>query len=215
MMLDEAFELYSTAVDEAVMVYDILSPDAQTLVSNLYGKILELKEKIDAKTTEDEAKAAVRAEVNAFQQKWLKVFTLNSGNVTAYDRTAIEMALADYENLSAEAKESLTARITMLKNLLTVIEGIEKPDDGGNGNSGGDGETPGTSDGGKTTVVEKEVLVTVKEFISRNMSKIVWVLFVLLAAAVASLLFPLIMTIRYKKRNESTNPSQNNEGKEE
>lgn len=212
-MLDISFSLYSAAVDEALILYNMTSPDAQALVSELHGKIIALKDKIDAITAADEAAAAVRAEINAFQQKWLKVFMLNTGNVTVADRTAIELALEDYKTLGTEAQTGLAPRITMLNKLLKVIEGLEKTTDKDSSGDIVDGNGAGE------TIVEKEVIrdvmVTAKEYIHKQMSKIIWWLFILLGVAVLTLLFPLIMTIRYKKCIAHSNPSQKSVEKEE
>ncbi len=129
-MLETSFDVYSGFIDEAIMVYDLLPDEAKTAVSETYNKLLALKKKCDDIVANDEALAAIRNEVNAFQQKWLQVFTINTGNVTVYDKTAIELVIADYEkNLSEKAKESLASRIATFKSLLIAIEELESVED--------------------------------------------------------------------------------------
>jgi len=129
-MLETSFDAYSGFIDEAIMVYDLLPDEAKVAVSETYKKLQALKKKCDDIVAKDEALAAIRNEVNAFQQKWLQVFTVNTGNVTVYDKTAIELVIADYEkNLSEKAKESLASRIATFKSLLIAIEELESAED--------------------------------------------------------------------------------------
>ncbi|MBP3627411.1 MAG: hypothetical protein J6J39_05170 [Clostridia bacterium] len=198
-MLEESFSMYSGFIDESIMIYDMMSEEAKAAVKETYDKLSALRKKCDDITANNEALAAIRDEVNAFQQKWLKVFTLNAGNVTVYDRTAIQMVLDDYnKSLGEEAKKSLASRITSLSGLLEVIGELE---------SSMDEETEDESeDSGdiqteiKETVVEKEVKVTNTKYLNKKISKAIWLMFILLAIAVLTLIFPLVMTIRYKRR---------------
>ena len=199
-MLESAFELYSGLIDESIMVHDLMSDAAKNIVTDTYNKLAALKQKCDEIAANDAAKAAIRAEVNAFQQKWLKVFTLNTGNVTVYDRTAIEMVLDDYNKLSAEAQESLASRMVSISGLLDVIRELEtvvdNPTDDPPVNVVVENPDPEIQE----VVVEKEVAVTNTRYLNKDVPKTIWLLFILLAVAVLSLAFPLVMTIRYKKR---------------
>lgn len=200
-MLESNYTAYSVMVDEAMMMYDILSEDAKSLVSELYEKLAALQKKSDEIAAANEALAVTRDEVNAYQQKWLKVFTLNAGNVSIADKTAIEMAIADYAKLSKPAQESLASRITMLKSLLSKIETSSEGSSGGS--TDGSATNNGSEGSGQTqvkeTIVEKEVMVKITEYLNKNVPKTIWFLLILLAIAILTLLFPFIMTLRYKK----------------
>lgn len=218
-MLESGFSKYSTLIDEAVMVFDTLLPESQTALANEIAAIRALQGKCDAIAAADEAEAALRAKVSAFQQKWLYVFTLNNSNVTVGDKSAIKMVLADYEKQEDEVRERLASRMKTLHTLLTAIEKLEQAAPPANGGtvttpvvtppSGATSAAPpvtppaegavqdGTGSGSTDPVVKTERSV---QYLDRGFTSIMWLLFIVLAAAVLSLAFPLVMTIRYRKR---------------
>ena len=202
--IEELPELYGGYVDEAVMVYDLLPERAKDMVKELYSEILKKQKIYDEIIAGNKEKEAIRAEINDFQQKWLKVFILNAGNVTVHDKTAIEMAIADFKKLSKGAQESFSSRIASLSGLLDVISELEaqQPDSDSNGDSDDIDNSDSDSDSEpevKETIIEKLVKAVSVKYLNKNISKTIKILFALLGMSVLSLLFPLIMTLKYKK----------------
>lgn len=202
--IEELPELYGGYVDEAIMVYDLLPERAKDMVKELYNEILKKQKIYDDIIAGNKEKEAIRAEINDFQQKWLKVFILNAGNVTVHDKTAIEMAIADFKKLSKGAQESFGSRITSLSGLLDVISELEEqsPDSDGTDDSDNIANSDSDSDSEpevKETIIEKLVKTVSLKYLNKDISKTIKILFALLGISVLSLLFPLIMTLKYKK----------------
>lgn len=234
-MLESQFDRYSVLIDESVMMAGLLSPDAQQIAADMITQLQALQAKCDAILAGNEQEAAIRAEINAFQQKWLYVFSRNAGNVSVYDKSAIEMVIDDYEQLSDAAKEGLAARMRTLQGLLNVIEQLESsaedsptvptiPGDSGTsgntqppaenmgqGNGAGNTQSPGgnTDQGNGTQGQQPEaetVTVTKYQYLDKGISLAIKILLLLLLLAVLTLLIPLIMTLKYKQRCKLLEP---------
>lgn len=193
--LEYNFEATVLKVDEAVLYYEMMSPDAQNLVADLYKDLLKLKKQCDEIIANDKAMTVIREEVNEYQGKWIKILMLNPTRASLADKTAIEMAIADYDKLSEEAKEMLASKITNLKTILNKLTSA------GTGN----GTVGGNTQGGTTTkvvekLVETEKTVTIIEYINKNIPKSIWILLCLLGSSILTLIWPLMMNLRYKKR---------------
>ena len=198
-MLTESFTTFEAQITEAMLMYDMLPEDAKPLVADLYGKLSALQKKCEEIIATNEELKAISDEVNAYQRKWLKVFTLNAGNVSLEDKTAIEMAISDYASLSKPAQEALSSKITMLKSLL---ERINSQRDDNSVQSGATDDSTVVQTQTKEKIVEKEVLVKITEYLSKAVPKVVWILLALFLTAILTLLFPLIMTLYYKKNKK-------------
>ena len=120
------YDNYYPYVDEAMMIYDSYDDATKSLLSEEYKKLSAVAEKMNALLAADEKESALREQVAAFQQKWLRCFTLNTGNVSIGDKTALEMCIADFNKLKADVKERLQPRISTFENLLTVIAAMEE-----------------------------------------------------------------------------------------
>lgn len=209
-MLESGFGKYSVLIDEAVMVSEMLSAEAQKLAEKEIIILKELKDKCDAIVARDAEQAKIREEINAFQQKWLYVFTLNPGNVTVYDQSAINMVLSDYNKLSKAAQKGLESRMRTVKGLLDIIRELEAntdevpeipeipeipqtpetPQDPPAGNPDSNGNPPSA----------EKVTVTQFKYLNKGVSLPIKILLLLLLLAVLTLLIPFAMMLRYKQR---------------
>ena len=151
----------------------------------------------------DEEQQKIREKVNAFQKKWLRVFTLTAANVSASDKTAIEMAIADYSAQDEDVKTFLSAKMASLNSLLTVIKDLEET-----GQSTGEiqvitqpGETI-TSTVTKTVVKKEpagEAEVVTKTVVKKGFTRSIYVLLALLMFAMLLMIFPVVLQLRYNK----------------
>ncbi len=199
------YSVYYTLIDEALMVYDSLSDEAKALLKDEYKRLKEIDKLIDELLANDEAEAAIREKINEFQQRWLRVFGLNITNVSAGDRTAIEMVIAEYDKLDDTLKERLQGRIAGLRNLLTVIDSLEEDNESDEESNNQIVQIPGetitqviTQDNIITETVTETETVT-KTVPKTTFTKAIWVLLVLLAISFLLLIFPVILQTKYKR----------------
>lgn len=141
-----------TIVDNAKIMYNGMSDFAKSLVSDLGEKLNKIEELMNKYLQADKAAAALREKTNAFMKKWSRVFTLNKANVKAEDKSAIEMAIEDYEALDKDVKEAMASRINNIKMLLAVIDSYNDTED----------NTPIGNDTKNTETVIKTVTKTIK-----------------------------------------------------
>lgn len=153
---------------------------------------------------EDEA---IQKEIAQFIQKWHVVTRLTALTVGVDDKTAIEMMLADYDNLSEVAKQRLVSNKTMAEGLLQMIGSYNNIQGSVGGNSG----IPVVPQGGTTQEVIKEVQVPVEKIVTqtlsnlqfRNVPTIVYVMIFLMGATVLTMPIPVIFYLLHRrKRNK-------------
>lgn len=102
-------------VKAALADYDNLSAEEKALVEAEKAKLDSLKEKIEnlpeenvgANNQEDDEADQATKDADAFKKKHKDTLALTADTVKFSDLAAIEAALADYDNLSAEAKDKL------------------------------------------------------------------------------------------------------------
>lgn len=124
------YSSYLPYINEAEMVYSILSEQAQKILSVEKQRIDKLTEAAAEYLKNDEETAVLLEKVSDFQKSYIEVFALNSGNVSLKDKTAIEMVLESYKRIEdPEVKEKLKNRIAQLENLLAVIDELETVDE--------------------------------------------------------------------------------------
>ncbi|MBP3626817.1 MAG: hypothetical protein J6J39_02075 [Clostridia bacterium] len=192
------YSLYYTYVDEAIMMYGSLSEEAQAQLKKEYARLQEIQAIIDKAIAADEAEELLREKVNAYQQKWLRLMALTSNNVAVEDKSALEMAIADYEALEEDVKERLKGKYNNMKNLLTVIESLSEEEDAENSApSGGDSENQVITETITETVTEK-----VKEtvFKNREFTKSIYFFVALLIFSLLMLAFQLGLWQYYRKK---------------
>ena len=217
----ETYSQYYNLTDaEGLMIYDSYNDTTKSLLSKEYKLLSQVNKKMQALIENDAKTAALNEKVNAFQQKWLRCFTLNPFNVSVGDKAAIQMAMADYETLDKDVKEKLAAKISVFKNLLSVIEKLEE-EAGKTETIEIPGETvtvekeviktetielPGEQTivnvPGETVTVEKEVIKTETVEVSgakQGFTRSIYILFILLAITLLMALLPAILEMRYRK----------------
>lgn len=158
--LKDVYSELFTLVDNAKIMYGGMSDFAKSMVEDLGVKLSDIENLMNKYLESDQKAAALREKTNAFMKKWSKVFTLNKANVKLEDKSAIEMAIDDYDTLDDDVKEVLASRINNIKKLLAVIVSFDSAEDGtpiGNGISDGKTETVI-----KTNTVTKTVRVPIK-----------------------------------------------------
>ena len=109
------------AVDSALAGYDELTPGAQGLVTEEKALLDSLKAKIN----ELKAGAEVKAEADAWKQQNADILGKTVENVTIEDETAVDAALAGYEQLSPEAQGLVTEEKALLDSLKAKIEELK------------------------------------------------------------------------------------------
>ncbi len=191
-------------VSAADNAYKALSDYAKTLVSREYGKLTHIQALIDQLAESDKNAAALQETVNAFVQKWSKVFLLNVANVSLKDQSAIEMAIQDSENLDAAAQAVLKSRIDNLKKLLTVIEAAqEAPDAPAVTVPGETVYLPGQTvivPGEAVTVPGETVTVTDVNVVKTSFDKLVLLLSVIILFGLAITAIPVVLLISVNKK---------------
>lgn len=184
--------------------HENMSAAMKEKVTSYYGKLTALQKKIAELAElvgEDEA---IREEIASFVQKWHVVTRLTALTVGVDDKTAIEMMLEDYENLSDVAKQRLSSNKTMAEGLLQMISSY-------NNIQGTVGGNPGIAvvpQGGTTQEVVKEVQVPVETLVTqtlsnlqfRNVPTIVYVMILLMGAAVLTMPIPVIFYLLHRRK---------------
>ena len=105
-------------VDVALAAYDLLSIDAKALLTDEKALLNSLNIEIDGQIS-------VSLEVATFITNNEYTLALTVGTMEVTDRSYVEVALSDYENLSNLAKVELTSEKALLDNLLAVITAQE------------------------------------------------------------------------------------------
>lgn len=166
-------------------------------LSALQKKIAELAELVG----EDEA---IQEEIAQFIQKWHVVTRLTALTVGVDDKTAIEMMLEDYDKLSEIAKQRLSSNKTIAEGLLQIISSYNNIQGSVGGNSG----ITVVPQGGTTQEVIKEVEVPVETIVTQTMSNlqfrnvptIVYVMILLMGAAVLTMPIPVVFYLLHKRK---------------
>lgn len=176
-------------------------------VAGYYEKLTALQKKIAELAELVGEDKAIQEEIAEFIQKWHVVTRLTALTVGVDDKTAIEMMLEDYENLSEVAKQRLVSNKTMAEGLLQMISSYNNIQGTVGGNSG----ITVVPQGGTTQEVIKEVQVPVETIVTqtfsnlqfRNVPTIVYVMILLMGAAVLTMPIPVIFYLLHKrKRNK-------------
>lgn len=172
-------------VMEAELMYSLLPQLAQDMLTKEYAILQQLLDLIDQYTAEDAELAELLEKVADFQNAYKYVYTLNAGNVSIADQSAIQMVIDAFNALDdeeeAELKARLQPKITQLQNLLQIIETMNnsKPDDDDNGsgnvtppsndnNGNNSGNNGGNNNGAVTPPDNSGAVQTITKWLNRN-----------------------------------------------
>lgn len=152
----EIIENYSSMFDTATSAlaelnnldFDNMSDKWKAIILGHRDEIDHILKVIEETVKNNAEEAAILAEVSAFNEQWFRVFKLNAMTVSINDKTAIEMMIEAYNNLSDGAKKSVTAKVSNAKSLLSLIESM---------NQIKDNDTTGTVVVPQSQIVEKIV----------------------------------------------------------
>ena len=199
-------------VSEALAAYNALPQVARDNTAE-YGEQLNNLLKLHISYSADsEHEEQILEKVTEFQNRYLYVFMLNSNNVTAGDRGAINMVLDAWNSLEdAEVKERLSSRIAAIKALLDAIEEDTDVDELP-ANGGGTENTSGGSV--KTETVTKTKTNTVTKLLNKIYSTesglrtpfvilLVMLLFSVVTAIVSMYLWTVAKTRENREEDEN------------
>jgi hypothetical protein len=110
-----------TAVNAALMAYDVLSAPAKALLTNEKTLLDGLSTKIGQLETPATDAAANQATANTFRSGYADALALTVDSVAISDKDAINAALAAYDGLSSAVKALLRTEKTRLDSLLNKI----------------------------------------------------------------------------------------------
>jgi hypothetical protein len=103
------------SVEAALAAYDLLSPEAQVLLTSE-------KALLDSLLAEINSQEAIALEVSTFQSDYATPLALTTGTVQISDKASVEAALAAYDLLSPAAQALLASEKALLDSLLVEIE---------------------------------------------------------------------------------------------
>lgn len=210
------YKEYGSMVVEAITSYDLMSDTAKELAQSERKLLSELMGYVNKYTAEDEAEQALLEKQQEFLKKHAKVLEINQRNVTVYDKTAIEIAIADIDAQPDELREKLQMRRNLLQKLLDKIATLTVQTDGSVNNSASSagisqpaaGNTSTENSNTKTgetakvgTADTNEVKTATKTVISEA-PQIILVLCIILAGSVLMLVFPAILAWQYMRQKK-------------
>lgn len=208
---DETYGAFMTITASAESAYDglehdILSSSVKSKIEACYQKLQQMKAKVSEVAKLNGESEAIQDEISAFTSKWYNVMKLNALTVGIGDETALKMMLEDYELLSDTAKERLASQKKSAEQLLQLTKELNTIQD-----EQGDSEITVVPQGTVTNTVEvikeTEVPVEVEKVVNkfstavRNVPKIVYIIVILMGAAILSVFVPITMYIIYKKKH--------------
>lgn len=188
-------------VSEALSAYNALPQVARDNTPEYEEQLKNLLKLHISYSADSEHEEQILEKVTEFQNRYLYVFMLNSNNVTAGDRGAVNMVLDAWNSLEdAEVKERLSSRMTAIKALLDSIE-----DDTVDELPAVDGSTANTTDKTKTETVTKTKTNTVTKLLNKVYSSesglrtpfvilLVMLLFTMITAIVSMYLWTVAKT---------------------
>ena len=210
------YEEFGALVVEAIASFDLMSDIAQELGQSERAYLSELMGYVNKYTAEDEAEQALLEQQQEFLKKHATVLAITQRNVTVYDKTAIEIAIADIDAQPEALREKLAMRRSLLQKLLDKIATMEVPSSDSNGTAtiitkptnttssttttGGNSGTTANSavknetNGDSTNTVTKTVISEVPQ--------IILILCIILAVSVLMLVFPAILAWQYLKQKK-------------
>lgn len=114
---------YTYYLEEALLNYMMMGDEAKEMVASDYEWLMKVKEACNELISSDEAEAALQEKISSFMGTYAYVFTLSEANVAVGDKSAIQMVLDAYDELTdTDVKDRLKERIETMKVLLEIIE---------------------------------------------------------------------------------------------
>ena len=213
------YKEYGSMVVEAITSFDLMSDIAQELGKSEREHLSELMGYVNKYTAEDEAEQALLEQQQEFLKKHAKVLAINQRTVTVYDKTAVELAIADIDAQPEALREKLAMRRNLLEKLLDKIAGLTVPTGDSKGNSstvtkpsqttsssalsGGNNnsDTAPSNTSVKNDTNDGSAKTVTKTVIS-EVPQIILILCIILAVSVLMLVFPAILAWQYLKQKK-------------
>ena len=210
------YEEFGALVVEAIASFDLMSDIAQELGQSERAYLSELMGYVNKYTAEDEAEQALLEQQQEFLKKHAKVLAINQRTVTVYDKTAVELAIADIDAQPEALREKLAMRRSLLQKLLDKIATMEVPSSDSNGTAtiitkptnttssttttGGNSGT--TANSAVKTETNGDSTNTVTKTVISEVPQIILILCIILAVSVLMLVFPAILAWQYLKQKK-------------
>ena len=210
------YEEFGALVVEAIASFDLMSDIAQELGQSERAYLSELMGYVNKYTAEDEAEQALLEQQQEFLKKHATVLAITQRNVTVYDKTAIEIAIADIDAQPEVLREKLAMRRSLLQKLLDKIATMEVPSSDSNGTAtiitkptnttssttttGGNSGT--TANSAVKTETNGDSTNTVTKTVISEVPQIILILCIILAVSVLMLVFPAILAWQYLKQKK-------------
>lgn len=210
------YEEFGALVVEAIASFDLMSDIAQELGQSERAYLSELMGYVNKYTAEDEAEQALLEKQQEFLKKHATVLAITQRNVTVYDKTAIEIAIADIDAQPEALREKLAMRRSLLQKLLDKIATMEVPSSDSNGTAtiitkptnttssttttGGNSGT--TANSAVKTETNGDSTNTVTKTVISEVPQIILILCIILAVSVLMLVFPAILAWQYLKQKK-------------
>lgn len=210
------YEEFGALVVEAIASFDLMSDIAQELGQSERAYLSELMGYVNKYTAEDEAEQALLEQQQEFLKKHATVLAITQRNVTVYDKTAIEIAIADIDAQPEALREKLAMRRSLLQKLLDKIATMEVPSSDSNGTAtiitkptnttssttttGGNSGT--TANSAVKTETSGDSTNTVTKTVISEVPQIILILCIILAVSVLMLVFPAILAWQYLKQKK-------------
>ena len=210
------YEEFGALVVEAIASFDLMSDIAQELGQSERAYLSELMGYVNKYTAEDEAEQALLEQQQEFLKKHATVLAITQRNVTVYDKTAIEIAIADIDAQPEALREKLAMRRSLLQKLLDKIATMEVPSSDSNGTTaiitkptnttssttttGGNSGT--TANSAVKTETNGDSTNTVTKTVISEVPQIILILCIILAVSVLMLVFPAILAWQYLKQKK-------------
>lgn len=210
------YEEFGALVVEAIASFDLMSDIAQELGQSERAYLSELMGYVNKYTAEDEAEQELLEQQQEFLKKHATVLAITQRNVTVYDKTAIEIAIADIDAQPEALREKLAMRRSLLQKLLDKIATMEVPSSDSNGtatiitkptnNTSSTTTTGGNSGTTANSAVKTETngdsTNTVTKTVISEVPQIILILCIILAVSVLMLVFPAILAWQYLKQKK-------------
>lgn len=213
------YKEYGSMVVEAITSFDLMSDIAQELGKSEREHLSELMGYVNKYTAEDEAEQALLEKQQEFLKKHAKVLAINQRTVTVYDKTAVELAIADIDAQPEALREKLAMRRNLLEKLLDKIAGLTVPTGDSKGNSStvtkpsqttsssafsGGNNNSGTAPSNTSVKNDKNdgSAKTVTKTVISEVPQIILILCIILAVSVLMLSFPAVLARQYLKQKK-------------
>ena len=213
------YKEYGSMVVEAITSFDLMSDIAQELGKSEREHLSELMGYVNKYTAEDEAEQALLEQQQEFLKKHAKVLAITQRTVTVYDKTAIELAIADIDAQPEALREKLAMRRSLLEKLLDKIATLTVPSGDSKGNSStvtkpsqatsssaSSGSNNNSGSSTANTAVKNDTnsdsAKTVTKTVISEVPQIILILCIILAASVLMLAFPAVLAWQYLKQKK-------------